>query len=166
MTAAARQSGADLLREVRAGENGDRAILEEGREPRTGGRIEPLREAQHRAVGRELAHDVGIGAARNGEDDELGRCDRSLFQRRGPDPVDPDLREMLRIPSCLRDRSRLFRIAGNECHIVPPLGEEAGEGGAPRSRPDHDRVHERLTKSMATGTPSSSKRARSRFSTQ
>jgi len=100
------------------------------------------------------------------ERDHVLSGDRSLFQRRGADPVEPDLREMLRIPSCLRDRSRLFRIAGNECHIVPPLGEEAGEGGAPRSRPDHDRVHERLTKSMATGTPSSSKRARSRFSTQ
>ena len=50
--------------------------------------------------------------------------------------------------------------------VVTVVDEKPREGRAPRPSADHDDVHSERWKSIDTGTPWSSKRARSSFSTQ
>jgi hypothetical protein len=44
---------------------------------------------------------------------------------------------------------------------VAALPQQLREGSAPGAAADHDAIHERALKSIATGTPSNAKRSRS-----
>jgi len=60
----------------------------------------------------------------------------------------------------------LLRVAAGERHRVTVVDEKAREGRPPRPSADDDDLHSERWKSIDTGTPCSSKRARSSFSTQ
>jgi hypothetical protein len=101
-----------------------------------------------------------VGTARNRKNDQVGRVEGSRVHRRTVDAVQRDGGQVLRVPARFVDRARLLRVAAREGHIVPTIRKQPSEGGAPGTGADNDRLHERLTKSIATGTPSSSKRSR------
>ena len=73
-----REPADDLVGDVGAGEDGDRAALDERRESRAGRRVEPLREAQDGCVPGKARDDLAEDPARDGEDDELGVRDRRI----------------------------------------------------------------------------------------
>ena len=87
---------------------------------------------------------------------------------RGGDVAEVDVRQVARVAAGLGDRRGLLGVAADERDLVVAVGQQAGERGAPGAAPDDDSAHtyDRLTKSIETGTPSSSKRSRSWFSTQ
>jgi hypothetical protein len=57
-------------------------------------------------------------------------------------------------------------LPAEDLDVVATIAQDVGEDGAPGSRADDGRLHDRLTKSMETGIPCMSKRSRSLFSTQ
>ena len=77
-----------------------------------------------------------------------------------------DAGEVARVPAGLADGRGLLRVAARERDVVPALDQEPRERRAPRSRADDDDVHSERWKSIDTGTPWSSNRERSSFSTQ
>ena len=160
------QSLTDLLGEVRPRKDRDGPVAHERREPAPGCRVEPLRQAQHRAVLGQRGHDLAESAARNCEHDEVCRVEGRVVEHGGVDPLQGDVRKVLRVPPRLRDRAHLLGIAAGQRHVVTALHEQMRKCGSPGAGSDDDGVHARLTKSMATGTPSRSKRSRSWFSTQ
>ena len=87
-----RKPAHDLVGDVRAREDGDGAVPNQGRESRAGCGVEPLREADDGRIARKRRHDLGEHATRNGDEDELGvgdrRCRRSSppRSRRGGPP--------------------------------------------------------------------------------
>ena len=102
----------------------------------------------------------------NGDDDEVRVGDRSIGDHGRLDAREVDVAQVPRVAARVADRGRLVGVATGERHRVPVVGEEPREGCPPRPSPDHDDVHSDRWKSMDTGTPWSSKRARSSFSTQ
>jgi len=62
--------------------------------------------------------------------------------------------------------ARLLADRGHDVTLAGRDSQQAREGGPPRAGPDDRRLHDRRTKSIETGTPSSSTLSRSRFSTQ
>ena len=66
-----RQALGDLLRDVRAREDGDGAAADAGGKPLAGLRVEPLREAEHRCIARQRLDDLDEGLARHGGDDDV-----------------------------------------------------------------------------------------------
>jgi hypothetical protein len=57
-------------------------------------------------------------------------------------------------------------LPAEDLDVVATVAQDVAEDGAPGSRADDGRLHDRLTKSMDTGMPCMSKRSRSLFSTQ
>ena len=162
-----RQALRDLLRDVRAGENGDRTAADAGREPLAGLRVETLDEAQDRRVARQHADHVGERLARHRDRDDVDVAG-------GVGQTEPPrLRGGRRSAgsagsSRCRDRLGLLRRATGEHDLVAALEQDTRERRPPGPRADHEKPHrqDRLTKSIETGTPSRPKRSRSRFSTQ
>src|SRR5512146_1946387 len=135
-------------------------------EPLAAAGIKAFREAQHRRGARQRGGDLGERAARNGEDDELRGGERRLVDERRIEPAKVGGAEVARVVARLADRMHLFRIAARKRHVVVVVAKEAGERRPPRAAADDDDRHLRGTKSMVTGTPSSSNSSRSWFSTQ
>src|SRR5215217_7780678 len=104
--------------------------------------------------------------ARHRDHVQIRAGERRVVDGRGRDAGKVRFRQVARVPSGLLDRLCLFRVAAGEGDVVPARGEQAAEGRTPRPGTDNRRPHERLTKSIETGTPSSWKRSRSWFSTQ
>ena len=76
------------------------------------------------------------------------------------------MRQVARVPAGLGDHPRLLRVAAGERHVVLAVVQDTGERRPPGAAADDDEVHDRLTKSIETGTPARLKRLRSSFSTQ
>ena len=76
------------------------------------------------------------------------------------------MREVTRVPARLGDHPRLLRVTAGERHVVLAVLQDAREGGPPGPATDDDEPHDRLTKSIETGTPARLNRLRSSFSTQ
>ncbi len=76
------------------------------------------------------------------------------------------MRQIARVPARLGDHARLLRVAAGERHVVLAVLQDPCERGPPRPASDDDEPHDRLTKSIDTGTPARLKRLRSSFSTQ
>ena len=161
-----REPAHDLVGDVRPGEDSDRTVADESRQPCPGGGIEPLGQAENRRVARKLRYDVAEDTARNGDDDELGVRDWRVGNRSGGDAREVCRLRVPRVPAGRVDRLGLSRVARRERHLVAVVPQKTRDGGPPRPRSDHDDPHSDVTKSMETGTPSSPKRARSSFSTQ
>jgi hypothetical protein len=123
-------------------------------------------QAQHRPRSRQRAHDLGEGAARDGDHVQVGACEPGVVDRRRRDAAQVGVREVARVVSGLLDLARLLGVARGERDVVAARAEQGRERRSPCSGSDDDGVHERRTKSIDTGTPSSSKRSRSWFSTQ
>ncbi len=161
-----REPADDLVGDVGAGEHRNRPSRDEGRERRSGRRIEPLRETEDRRVAGQVGDDLAEHAARDRENDELGVGERRFGDRRRFDSGQVRRLRVARVSTGLRDCLHLCRIARRERHLVPVVAEEAGERRSPRAGADDDGLHSLVTKSIDTGTPSRPKRARSSFSTQ
>ena len=112
-----------------------------------------------------MRDDVDERLARHRDDDDVGvagrRVERNCFDR-----AQVDLLEIARVASRLGDRGGLLGGVAAEHDVVAALEQDVREGRAPRARAGDEKSHVRLTKSIDTGTPSSSKRSRSEFSTQ
>ena len=162
-----RQARGDLLRDVRAGEDGDGAAADARREALAGLRVEALGEAEHRRVARQRLDDLAEGLARHGGDDDVDVAG-SVGERDRLGPAEVDALQVAGIPAGRRDRLRLLARAAREDDLVAALEEDARERRPPGARADHEKPHrqDRFTKSIETGTPSRPKRSRSRFSTQ
>ena len=164
ITAAPGKTGGDLGGEVGAGEDGGAVPGQEGRQPSARAGVEPLGQAEHRRALREIRGYLSERVAGDGHDEEVGV--RDLGQRDRSDVADVHIRQVALVAAGLGDRPRLFGIANRERDFVPAVGEEARERRPPRAAADDGGSHLRRTKSISTGTPSRSKRSRSRFSTQ
>ena len=83
-------------------------------------------------------------------------------------PVEIDVRQVARVAARRGDRRDLFRITAGERHVVAAVAKDDRERRAPGAAADHGYAHgySLFTKSIETGTPSSSNRLRSSFSTQ
>ena len=92
----------------------------------------------------------------------------AILERDGLGPTEVDALQVVGVPARGRDRLGLLGRAAPEHDLVTALEQDARERRAPRARPDHEKPHrqDRFTKSIETGTPSRTKRSRSRFSTQ
>ena len=158
----------DLLRDVRAGEDGDGAVGDERREPLAGGGIETLRQAQHRTRTGQRGDDLRESGARHGDGGEVRLRDGRGCNRRRLDPVQVDVGEVPRVASRRRDRGRLVLVAAGERHLVPVVAQHDRERRPPGAAADDRDAHaySLLTKSMETGTPWRSNFLRSSFSTQ
>ena len=110
--------------------------------------------------------DRAVDGARHGENDHLGLRKRRLLDRRRLDAADVAVREIARVPARLGDHARLLRVAAGKRHVVLAVLQDTCERRPPRPAADDDEVHDRLTKSIETGTPARLKRLRSSFSTQ
>ena len=108
----------------------------ERRSPVSGSR--PLTRLNTGAVAADVAERLAERAARHGDHDEVGLLVRRLVDRR----------------------------ANGDVTVVAASTQQLRERSPPRPAADDDCVHERFLKSIATGTPSSSNRSRSWFSTQ
>ena len=161
-----REPADDLVGDVRPGEDGDRTVAHERREPLAGRGVETLGQADDRRVAAEPCDDLGEHPARNRDHDELGVPDGREVDRRGRDPVKPRVRGVARVASGSVDGLDLLGIARRERHLVAVVAEKTGDCGSPGTGPDDDDSHSEVTKSMETGTPSREKRLRSSFSTQ
>ena len=120
--------------------------------------------------------------ARDRDDGEVGLGDRRRRDRGRGDPREVDVREVARVPARRRDRRGLVGVAARERHLVAAVAKDDRERRAPGAAADHRDAHaldsgagrslpasdpySLLTKSIETGTPSSSNRLRSSFSTQ
>src|SRR5262249_14650440 len=100
------------------------------------------------------------------DDDELGAVERRLLDRGRVHTGEVDVAVEAGVATGLANRARVAGVMRRERHRVAAIGQEPGEPGPPGSPADDHRFHERRRKSIATGTPSSSKRSRSSFSTQ
>ena len=163
-----RETTRDLLCDVRSREHGHRPIGDEGREPIARGRVETLRQAEDRAGTRERSDRRAERGARHRDDREVRSGDRSLRDRRRGDARQVDVRKVPRVAARFDDRVGVLGIPAREGHLVAAIAEHDRERGSPRAGPDHGHSHgySLFTKSIETGTPSSSKRLRSSFSTQ
>ena len=108
--------------------------------------------------------------ARNRDDGEVRLGDRRLGDRRRGDPVEIDVREVARVPPGRRDRRA---CSGSRQASVTswPWSRRTTANAVPHEPPPTTTSHAHsayslLTKSIETGTPSSSNRLRSSFSTQ
>jgi len=160
-----RQPDRDLVGDVRAREDGDAAPAHAGGEALTGRRVEALREAQHRRLAGEAHDDVRERTARDRDDRDIDVA-RRVVERHGTRGTQVDAGEVTRVASGVRDRARLLRRVAREHDVVLALEQDVRERRPPRAGPCDQEPHVRLTKSIDTGTPSSSKRSRSSFSTQ
>ena len=132
-----RESVRDLCGDVRPGEDRDRPVLHERGQTATRSRIEALRQAQNGASSWKIGRDGAERLARNRDHDEFRRLDDGA------------------VP-----------VATEERDVVSAVAQQPGEHRPPRTGPDDRGLQLRLTKSIATGTPSRSKRSRTWFSTQ
>jgi hypothetical protein len=109
--------------------------------------------------------DLVVRLARHGDDDLVDIARRSV-ERHGFVGALVDLLEIARVAARLGDCRRLLRGVAAEHDVVASLEQDVRERRPPRARAGDEKSHVRLTKSIDTGTPSSSKRSRSAFSTQ
>ena len=144
----------DLLGEVGAGEDRDGSALDELGEPLAAGRVEALAEAEHGRGAGELAHDLAEGVARHRHHLQVGGGDRRVVERGRVDSGQINVWEVARVPAGLGDNAGLLGVAAGEGDVVPSIGEDAGERRPPRAGSRDYGLHARLTKSIATGTPS------------
>src|SRR5204863_9608351 len=124
-------------------------------------RVEPLRQAQHRGGAREPGGDLGERDARDGKYDDVRVRDRRLRDRRRGDALEVGGPEVARVAAGLVNRARLLGIAAGERHVVAAVQQDTGETRPPRAAAHDDDVHDRGTKAIVSGTPSSWKRPRS-----
>ena len=82
------------------------------------------------------------------------------------DPAQVGARRVARVAAGAGDQGRLLGVTAGEHDLVPPVAQQRGERRAPRACSDDDGSHSLFLKSIETGTPSSSNRLRSSFSTQ
>src|SRR5436190_198065 len=162
-----RQALGNLLRHVRTREDGDRAATDPRGQALAGLGVETFRKAEHGRVARQRLDDVGEGLARHGGDDDV-HVSGSVDERDRFGPAEVDALQVMGIRAGRRDRFRLLARAARQGDLVPAVEEDARERRPPGSRADHQKAHcqDRFTKSIETGTPSRTKRSRSRFSTQ
>ncbi len=73
----------------------------------------------------------------------------------GADAFEIDGLRVARVPPGLGDRAGLLRVAAREGDVVPAIPEQAPEHGSPGPTADDNSSHDRLTKSIVTGTPCS-----------
>jgi hypothetical protein len=100
--------------------------------------------------------DLREGTARDGEHDHVRVGGRCFIDRRRLDPAQVRARQIARVATRLVDRSHLVRVAARERDLVSPFTQQTGERRSPRTTADDNDFHERVTKSIVTGTPSSS----------
>ncbi len=156
--------------------------MDERREPVARAGVEALREAENRGAARQRPDDLRERGARHRHDDEVRGLDVRGGDGRHRDAGQVDAGQIPRVVARAGDLLDLRAVAAGERHGVPVVGEQTRERRPPgASAHDHD-VHrarpyasrrafagpcydERM-KSIETGTPCSSNRARSSFSTQ
>jgi hypothetical protein len=127
----------DLCRDVGPGEDGDRTVPHERRQPTARARIETLRQAEDGRRSGQVVDDLAERTAGNGDNDELGVLHGAVLP-----------------------------LPAEDLDVVATVAQDVAEDGAPGSRVDDGGLHDRRTKSMETGIPCMSKRSRSLFSTQ
>ncbi len=128
--------------------------------------VEALRQREHGSASGQRARDLGERLRRQREDDQVRLLETCLGDCRSGNAGKVQLAQVARVAARLADRAHLLRVAARERHVVPTIGEQPRERRSPRPPADDGDVHARRTKSIETGTPSSSNRSRSRFSTQ
>ena len=128
-----RQALGDLLRHVRAREDGDRAAANPRGETLAGLGVEPFREAEHRRIARQRLDDLAERLARHGGDDDV-HVAPSVGERDRFDPAEVDALQVARIPAGLGDRSRLLARAARQGDLVPALEQDARERRPPGPR--------------------------------
>ena len=132
-TAAAGSPRDDLIGDGRTGEDSDRTVANESRQPCSRGGIEPLGQADNRRAARKLRYDVAEDTARNGDDDELGVRDRRVGNRHGDDVGEVCRLRVTRIPASRIHRIGLRGIARRECHLVAVVPKESRRPPSPTS---------------------------------
>ncbi len=163
----ARQPFGDLLGHVRTREHRDRPVAHERGEPRAARRVEPLRQRERRAAGRQGGRDLREGAAGNGERrrGRHRRARRAPPTRRAGRPT--VMRRGFRPLSAIA--AACAGVAAGDRHLVPAVGQEPREHRSPRAAADDRRCAcpRSVSRSRSRREPPRARTARAaRFSTQ